>query len=346
MSIPVYYLSLPHDMSGSRSKNRFRAELLWGVSKMLDLMEEDQNFTMVFDYVCDIEVHYENGFEFFQIKTHDKNKSYTTKRLTKVEGEGSILGKLYVLIKDGFQGEIRAAIVSNVPYTPMPADILINSFLNLPDKDQKEISTALQEELGIDTIDLSKLFYVQTNMDLQNPDDAVRGKLTLAFERIKKCEPTNPNALYRLIVDTVSEKACYEYSSADYNDILQLKGLTRKQFDELLDLHAEKSKTGISAATEYIDQLPNIRDRMIYKRSLPNVLKLLSTSWPIKSIESEIAQFLRENDVGDMETAIDLLISRFNDRFPIEVSRADKAVLYIVVIKRFEDGVYGYEDDI
>lgn len=346
MSIPVYYLSLPHDMSGSRSKNRFRAELLWGVSKMLDLMEEDQNFTMVFDYVCDIEVHYENGFEFFQIKTHGKNKSYTTKRLTKVEGEGSILGKLYVLIKDGFQGEIRAAIVSNVPYTPMPADILINSFLNLPDKDQKEISTALQEELGIDTIDLSKLFYVQTNMDLQNPDDAVRGKLTLAFERIKKCEPTNPNALYRLIVDTVSEKACYEYSSADYNDILQLKGLTRKQFDELLDLHAEKSKTGISAATEYIDQLPNIRDRMIYKRSLPNVLKLLSTSWPIKSIESEIAQFLRENDVGDMETAIDLLISRFNDRFPIEVSRADKAVLYIVVIKRFEDGVYGYEDDI
>ena len=50
--------------------------------------------------------------------------------------------------------------------------------------------------------------------------------------------------------------------------------------------------------------------------------------------------------MGDMETAIDLLITRFNDRFPIEVSRADKAVLYIVVIKRFEDGVYGYEDDI
>jgi hypothetical protein len=183
-------------------------------------------------------------------------------------------------------------------------------------------------------------------MDLEHPDDAVRGKLTLAFERIKKCEPTNPNALYRLIVDTVSEKACYEYSAADYDEILRLKGLTRKQFDELLDLHAEKSKTGISAATEYIDQLPNIRDRMIYKRSLPNVLKLLSTSWLIKEIESEIAQFLWENDVGNMETAIDLLITRFNDRFPVEVSRADKAVLYIVVIKRFEDGVYGYEDDI
>ena len=268
MSIPVYYLSLPHDLSGSGSKNRFRAELLWGVSKILDLMEEDQDFTMVFDYACDIEVHYENGFEFFQIKTHGRSKSYTTKRLTKVEGEGSILGKLYVLIRDNFPGEVRVAVVSNVPYSSMPADVLVNCFLNLPDKDKKEITTALKEELNIDSIDLSKLFYVQTNMDLEHPDDAVRGKLTLAFERIKKCEPTNPNALYRLIVDTVSEKACYEYSAADYNEILRLKGLTRKQFDELLDLHAEKSKTGISAATEYIDQLPNIRDRMVYSSFL------------------------------------------------------------------------------
>ena len=107
MSIPVYYLSLPHDLSGSRSKNRFRAELLWGLSKILDLMEEDQDFTMVFDYACDIEVHYENGFEFFQIKTHDRCKSYTTKRLTKVKGENSILGKLYVLVRDRFPGEVR-----------------------------------------------------------------------------------------------------------------------------------------------------------------------------------------------------------------------------------------------
>ena len=346
LSIPVYYLSLPHDLSGSRSKNRFRAELLWGVSKILDLMEEDQDFTMVFDYACDIEVHYENGFEFFQIKTHDRCKSYTTKRLTKVKGENSILGKLYVLVRDRFPGEVRVAVVSNVPYSSMPADMLVNCFFFFFFKDQKEITMALKEELRIDSIDLSKLFYVQTNMDLEHPDDAIRGKLTLAFEKIKKCEPTNPNALYRLIVDTVSEKACYEYSAIDYNEVLRLKGLTRKQFDELLDLHAEKSKTGISAATKYIDQLPNIRDRMIYKRSLPNVLKLLSTSWSIKEIESEIAKFLLQNDVGNMDSAIDILISKFNDRFPVEVSQVDKEVIYIVVIKRFEDGVYGYEDDI
>ena len=41
LQLPVFYLSFPHDLSGSISKNRFRLELLWGVSKMLDLMEED-----------------------------------------------------------------------------------------------------------------------------------------------------------------------------------------------------------------------------------------------------------------------------------------------------------------
>ena len=37
MNREAYYLSLPHDLSGSMSKNRFRIELLWGVSKILDL---------------------------------------------------------------------------------------------------------------------------------------------------------------------------------------------------------------------------------------------------------------------------------------------------------------------
>ena len=29
-----YYMNLPKDLSGSVAKNRFRLELLWGISKM------------------------------------------------------------------------------------------------------------------------------------------------------------------------------------------------------------------------------------------------------------------------------------------------------------------------
>lgn len=36
-----YYMNLPFDLSGSRSKNRFRNEILWGLKKILELYKQD-----------------------------------------------------------------------------------------------------------------------------------------------------------------------------------------------------------------------------------------------------------------------------------------------------------------
>lgn len=341
----LYYFKLPYDMSGSMSKNRFRLELLWGVGRMLDLMEEDKDFTMVFDLVCDIEVHYQDGFEFYQIKTHKNTKSYTTRSLTKVTGEGSILGKLYALHDE--EHKTKLAIVSNVPYNAMNNLSLLNCFSILPQKDRDEIQKALGNELQVNEVDFSDLFYIQTGMNLENPENEVRGKLMVSFEKIKQCEPTNPNALYRLVLDTVQEKACYEYTSADYDEILKLKGLTRTEFDKLLDLHADNAKTGIREANAYIEHLAGIKERRAYKKALPNVMKMLATSKTVKQIECDVAKYLLESDAfEDIDDAIDCLMEKFHDNFPIEISNAEKVVFYIVVLKRFEEGVYDNEDDI
>ena len=71
------------------------------------------------------------------------------------------------------------------------------------------------EELVRENVDLSNLYYIYTPMNLFAPQNDIIGKITGSFERIKGCEPVKPNALYRLIVDTVTEKACYELSSQD-----------------------------------------------------------------------------------------------------------------------------------
>lgn len=53
-------------------KNRFKNELLWGVHKILELYKNGIEYNVVFDYVCDIEIHLtEDKFEFYQIKTHN-----------------------------------------------------------------------------------------------------------------------------------------------------------------------------------------------------------------------------------------------------------------------------------
>jgi hypothetical protein len=314
---------------------------------MLDLMEDDREFTMVFDYACDIEVHYKDGFEFFQIKTHGTSKNYTTKSLTAVKGEGSILGKLYVLNKEAENQNIQLAVVSNIPYSSMPSDTLTNCFTALTATEQAKIAEALQEELGIPEVDFSKLYYIQTGMNLENPENEIRGKLILSFEKVKHCEPTNPNALYRLVVDTVQEKACYEYSSGEYDEILRLKGVSRDEFDRMLDLHVENAKTGIKAASDYIESMQGIRERKTYKKALPNVLKMLATTRTFGKIELSVASYLNNlENLEDMENTIDRLIDNFNDAFPPEITNAEKVVFYIVVIKRFEEGVYDDEDDI
>lgn len=347
MNPSLFYLTLPHDSSGSMSKNRFRLELLWGISKMLDIMETDQDFVMVFDYVCDIEVHYEDGFEFFQIKTHGRNKAYTTKSLTKIEGEGSILGKLYILNKEAENQNIHLALVSNIPYNAMPINILKNCFTDLSVAERNKIVEALRKELNIEKIDLSNIFYIQTGMNLENPENEIRGKLVLSFEKLKGCEPTNPNALYRLVVDTVQEKACYEYSARDYAEIVRLKGLSRSEFDYLLDLHSDNARTGIQPAGEYIESIRNISHRRIYKKALPSVVKMMSTSKPLKAVEQKIATaLLQSDDIGNMESAINYLTALFHSEFPVEMNNAEKIVFYIIIIKRFEEGVYDCEDDI
>lgn len=76
------YMKLPYDLSGASSKNRFRLEILWGASKMFDLYDAG-DFCIVFDYKCDIEVHFKDSLEFYQIKTHKVQSPYTFNTLSK-----------------------------------------------------------------------------------------------------------------------------------------------------------------------------------------------------------------------------------------------------------------------
>lgn len=64
------YMGTAPDLSGSIAKNRFRVELLWGIEKLLQLLDKgSSSFAVVFDYRCDVELHLEKGYEFYQVKT-------------------------------------------------------------------------------------------------------------------------------------------------------------------------------------------------------------------------------------------------------------------------------------
>lgn len=338
-----FYMSLPHDISGSRSKNRFRIELLWGISKILDLFD-NEDFTVVFDYACDIEVHVTNGFEFYQIKTQTGNQSFTERKLTNIDGEGSILGKLYVLNSRDPSINTKLAIVSNSPFSDgrvikNDAELCFNA---LSQTTKQNLETALKNELAISSVDLSNVFFIHTDFNFSDPQNEIIGKLCVSFEKIKNCEPSNPNALYRLIYETVSDKACYEFTSEEYDEIVSNKGFTKAEFENILDIHTNNAKTGIKQTEEYIENLSNVQTKRKYKKALPIIMRGLCTSILLKTLERKIGEFLVSNcgDLEDIDSIIDSLTQTFHDNFPKEINNAEKIVFYIVVINRYIEGVY------
>lgn len=345
----MYYLSLPHDLSGSRSKNRFKTEVLWGISKMLDLIENKEKFTAVFDYACDVEIHYDERFEFYQIKTHASKNSYTIDSLTKIEGKGSILGKLYVLNKDGKEQDVKLAIVSNIPLKGKMKKGEFEEFcwVNLSEDEKIAIASALEKELEVNEVAFDKLFYIQTPINLKNPENEVRGKLIVTFEKVLKSEPSHPNALYRLIFGTALERASYEFEVEGYEDLLIKKGISSTELMDMLKCHNESAKTGISEVKEYISGLSNVSKKRQYLKALTNINRNLQISTHLKQLEQKIAIFLiQEEQLGDFEEVIDMLHNVFDHYFKIEYSDAERKVFYMIIIKKFECGVYDDEDDI
>ena len=189
MEISDFYMTLPYDLSGARSKNRFCIELLWGISKMLDIYDED-DFTIVFDYFCDIEIHCKDKLEFYQLKSHMGIKKYIINDLTNPgKKKNSILGKLFILEKDN-EMNIKLAIISNGylrDNSIIKEEFKEIELNDLSEKSKTKIKDLIQTELKLDEVNLSAVFFIHIDMNLKDPGSEIKGKLITKFEKIMGC---------------------------------------------------------------------------------------------------------------------------------------------------------------
>lgn len=350
MKLSEVYRTIPYELSGAVSKNRFRQEILWGVSKMFDLFDKPE-FCVIFDYKCDIEVHLIDSIEFYQIKTQKAQKPYSFAELSKNKGNGSTIGKLFVL-KDASCPEMRikCALVSNrflkIKRKELSDAEAIN-FDTLDDKLKNVVIDALKSELNRDEIILSDLQYIYTAMDLTSPEDAVKGKIVSCFEKIKGCEPVKPNALHRLVFDTVERKACYEFAVDDFDELVKQKGVTKDELDSILEQYKEKADNSLKQVQDYIEaNYTKVSERKSLKTALARVFEAEYKSQILQRKEQEISAYVigksHSGTLPDDSTEVlaDDLLSVFGDTFPIEYSKQEKYVFILLIIKRWEDGKY------
>ena len=341
------YNKIPYELSGATSKNRFRLEMLWGASKMFDLFDKDE-FCVVFDYKCDIEIHFSESLEFYQLKTHKVQEPYSFSKISKQDKTGkSIFGKLY-LLRDGLNKStsVKLAIVSNA-FLKIKGTIYSNSeivhFSCLDTPTQKEICKALSKELG-SNIDLSEIDFIYTSMNLLNPENDLKGKIVGSFEKIMGCEPEKPNALYRLIRDTVESKACYELKCDDYTELKKNKGITKKELYNMLAQHSTQIDTAVENVDRYISQnVTSPKEIRQFKASLVTITKEYLVSFELNENEKKIAAFLNEHEDDLPDNQIDTLnelLDIFGNYFSIEYSNTDIKVFLLIVLFKWEDGKY------
>lgn len=353
MSKESLYMALPFDLSGSRTKNRFRIEMLWGLEKIFDVYQTGVEFDVVFDYVCDIEVHLFESLEFYQIKTHNNTQPTTLNEITKADkANKSILGKLYLLKHRQNDGKIliKIAIVSNVPLKDstkkVHSTIPIVELSTLQQCCKDVMSNKLKSELKEKhDIDFDNIFYIHTAMNLIDPNDTLIGKTAKFFEKVKGIEPIKPISLYRLFFDTVSSKASYELECSNYSEIINKKGINRNCVDEMLLKHFDLSDEAVLKAKEHIEKCwsNDFQELTKQKKGLTKITTTLLKSRGLQKIENKISKYIEKNISSlpnTKEEIIDYLCGKFNSQFSIEYQPSERRALILLVLTRYEEGVY------
>ncbi|MDU6295736.1 dsDNA nuclease domain-containing protein [Clostridium celatum] len=367
MSKAQVYETLPYDLSGSRSKNRFRNELLWGLEKLYEVYKTRENFCIVFDYACDIEIHFDNRFEFYQIKTSNKGSAYTIGKISDPDKQGnSILGKVYILKKiidetNKFENT-KIAIVVNVPLKTLDKtihssvkELNLNTLKDIQSQKEKTTSKKifietqskdkiienLKAEVKSEIIDLSEVYYINSTLDLVNPENTLIGETVKFIEEITGKEAVRVITLYRILTDMINEKACYELACNNYNDIEKFKGITKEEFESILKRTVHISNNYIKEAKKLVeDNYKSFYEQTKLTIGISSIVKSLNNNLVLHNLKEKIIDYIKENIeefICEFKEIVEKILSVFNEEFPIEYSEHEKVALIILMLAKYKE---------
>lgn len=349
MSIGDIYQRLPNDNAGSIAKNRFGYELAVGLEKLMEYYTKKDDYVVVFDYVCDIEVHcqFDEELNFYQVKTTKNTTPFSASYLTKIKKgkKNSIIGTLYKIKAKEENKNIKLAIIGNIQFkddkilipntTPYP-------FSDMSEKTKKSIIEQLKKEKIIDDeISLEDVFYIYNPMNILTYDETMLGKLTMFYTKNIDNDVKKANVLYSTIKSTILQKASYEAEGLSYEKVICNKGITKTEFKKILDTHKEKSNNIVEKCiNEYNRNNPNnLSGTIAIKRAITRIighndqeaLKILEKI--NENIEQEISQFN-----GGLNQFVEDYIEKYNNIFSVDDDYNEKyAYVLYEYIKMMEE---------
>lgn len=317
------YEDMKPDLSGSRTKNRLRVEVYWGLDMLLEQIRDEGNFAVVFDYLCDVEVHTADSIEFHQVKTK-KSGHFSYAWLCGVPREGSgkrdsVLVTLYRLKQIKEPGKTtKLFLVANAPLhidrlrvAPEPGAYCFTGF---PDKTRKKICAALAEQLdvGIGDIDLENTTYRYEELELsERIKNEVCGRMVIAYEEVRQTDCERPTVLFKALQDLANDRACVESEFSGLDEVIAAKGITRKELERLFDLHDRRADRAVERACKWAEGLP-IGSQIGLKKAISEVAQMRARTPLWEDVVTVVNTIIDEVSVSSLEITelVNLIVER------------------------------------
>ena len=230
------YQSITKDIAGARTKNRFTYEMFYGIKKIYDLyLKNDDDFFVIFDYACDIEIGEENHIDFCQLKTTSEN--YTLgKLLYKTKKKDSILQTLVNLKNNSAVSSLF--IVSNMGLKGVDtqkctfSNMELFCFSDLDETSKQEINKKIKWPSGKSELD--SIYFCVSELCLKKLTPSLLGYTTEFLDKIYHGSPNLAQSFQTCVITRVREKADYEFDTITLADVIKNKGITRDEIDSIL----------------------------------------------------------------------------------------------------------------
>lgn len=145
--------------------------------------------------------------------------------------------------------------------------------------------------------------------------------------------------LYEAYMDNDTVNLLHEeFDSGTYEDVVKNKGITRSEFDKMLNAHKKESKNGINETQEYINNL-SFAKRRRYNTALGNILET-QQSESLRLIKIKIYNYIveHEDSLDDIESYLKEISKLFDDDFDVEFTDDMKSVQYIMIYYMYASG--------
>lgn len=336
------------DSAGARSKNRFRFEIYWGLDRLLSEMHVSQNFYMIFDYVCDIEIHFSNRFEFYQVKT-GSGKSYTINNLiNRGKKKNSVLGTLYKIRETDIRNKSnrsKLAIVSNLKLSDSEFTNSTNlefELNSLSNKNLERIESTLKKEFNDDKIDLKDIYFINTDLAISNFRETMIGRINSYYKNQYGDDALKPAALLNVLSEEIQQKADFEESCNSYEELVENKGISSDRITFIFEKYSERSISMVEKCKVHINTVvKNYRKRITYMKYLTSIVTKLGKDFFLQNLEQEIKKDILEKIDEFSESELFYIAKEYvaisSINFPIEYNVEEKELLSLISLINLED---------